>query len=111
MLHLAESSSQPLTHFLRFVVERPHTPFVGDAPIFVDDVETLWPCGIRIVRRIVHFIDAEWRRELESLGEIVGDGHPLRERFRLCVANVIFFFFVAFHLPLIGRMSFAHVDR
>jgi len=110
MLYFAEASGEPVTHFLGIVFEGAVAALVGDAALLVDDVEALGPGGVGVVGRVGHFVDAEGDRVFEALGEVVGDGDALGERFRLGVADVVFVFFVGLHLPLVERVGFAYVD-
>ena len=90
------------------VVERAHSPAICDVAGLIDDVDSLWPRGIRIVGGVGHVVDAERYRIFKSIDEIVGDGDALLQRFWLGVADI--FLHVGFHLPFVGRMRFANVD-
>src|SRR6266850_44025 len=90
MLHFAVTSGQPGAGFGGLIVKRPHSAAVGDAAVFIDDVETLGPRGIREVGGVGHVIHAKGQWILEALGEVVGDGHALFQSFRLRVANIVF---------------------
>ncbi len=111
MLYFTVPLCEPFAHFFRLVFKRPHPAFVRDAPIFVDDIEPLGPGGIRIVRGVTHFINAERNPEFKSLREVIRDRHALLHGSWLRVANVVLFLLIALHLPLVGGMSFAHIDR
>src|SRR5580704_11906680 len=110
MLYFAEAAGEPVADFLGIVFEGAVAAFVRDAALLVDDVEALGPCGVGVVGGVGHFVDAEGDGIFEALGEIVGDGYALRERFWLGVADVVFVFFVGLHLPLVERVGFANVD-
>jgi hypothetical protein len=110
MLYFAEAIGEPVADFLGVVFEGAIAAFVGDAALLIEDVEALRPGGVRVVGGVGHFVDAEGDEIFEALGEVVGDGDALRERFRLGVADVVFVFFVGFHLPLVERVGFADVD-
>jgi hypothetical protein len=90
-------------------MERAHAAAVSDAAGFVDDVETLGPRGIGVVSGVVDVVDSESNWVVEPLDEIVGNGHALSEGLRLGVTDVLFH--VGFHLPFVGRVSFADVHR
>jgi hypothetical protein len=89
------------------VIKRPDPAAIGNASIFIEDVQPLRPRRIRIVCAIVHIIDSKWQRKLEAFHEIVGDRHTLLQVLWLRVANVILH--VRFHLPFIGGMGLAHI--
>ena len=108
MLHGAVAGGQPSADFFGIVVERAHTAAIGDAARFIDDVEALWPGGVRVVCRVTHVVDAKGDGIFEALDEIVGNGHPLSQALWLGVAYVVLH--IGFHLPLVGGMSFADVD-
>jgi hypothetical protein len=108
VFYLAVFRGEPGAGFGGIVVEGAHAAAVGDVAGFIDDVEALGPGGVGVVGGVVHVVDAEGNRELEALGEIVGDSQALRECFRLRVTDVIFE--VGFHLPLVRGMRFADVD-
>ena len=90
-------------------MERSHTAAVSDASALVNDVEPFRPGRVGQVRGVAHIVDAEGQSEFESLDEIVGDKHALLQRFWLRVAD--FILQVGFHLPFIGGVRFANVDR
>ena len=104
-----KSRSQPGASLFRMVVEWTHAACVGDAPVLVDDVNALGPRGVGIVRGVRHIVDPEGHRIFEPLDEIIGDSDALLQRFGLRVADV--FFHVRFHLPFVGGMRLAYVDR
>ena len=104
----AEAFGEPRTNFFRLIVERAHAASIRDAAMLVDHVEPLGPGRICEIGGIVHVVDPEGERVPLPLHEIVGNGHALLERLRLCVADV--FFHVRFHLPLVGGMCFADVN-
>jgi hypothetical protein len=108
VLHGSVSRGQPFARFCRLVVKRAYSSPIGDVPTFVDDVNSLRPCGVRCVGGVAHVIDSEGQRKLESFGEIIRDGHALLQRFWLRITDVILY--VGFHLPLVGGMRLAHVD-
>jgi hypothetical protein len=90
------------------IVERAEASAIHDLSGFIDDVEAFRPCCVGVISDVVHVVHGERQGEMESLNEIVGDGHSLREGVRLGVANVLIH--VGFHLPFIERMSFADID-
>ena len=110
MFYGAVARGQPFAHFRGVVVERTHSAAVGDVPALINDVQALGPCGVGIVSRVAHVVDAEGQGKLESLCEIIGDRQALLQRFRLRVADVIFILQIRFHLPFVGGMRFANVD-
>src|SRR5581483_11309942 len=93
LLHLAVALREPVAHLPGIVMERAHSAAIGDAALFVDDIEALGPGGVGVVG---------------GVAEIVGDENTLREILRLRVANV--FLDVRFHLPFVGRMRLANVN-
>ena len=108
MLYRAVAAGEPSADLVGIVVERTHAAAIGDAAGFVDDVEAFWPGGVGVVGGVIDVVDAEGNRVVEAFDEIVSDGYPLRQSLRLGVANV--FLYVGLHLPLVGRMGFAHVN-
>ncbi len=108
MLHGSVARSQPFARFGWLVVKRAYSSAIGDVPTFVDDVNPLRPRGVGVVGGVAHVIDPEGQRKLESVGEIIRDGHALFQRFWLGVTDIILD--VGFHLPFVGGMRFAHVD-
>jgi hypothetical protein len=89
-------------------MERSHAATIGDAARFVDDVEAFGPRRISVVGGVIDVVDAEGNRVVEPLDEIVRDGYALSQSLRLGITDIVLH--VGFHLPLIGGMSFAHVD-
>ena len=110
MFCFAEAVGEPVANFPGIVFEGAVAAFVRDTALLVEDIEALGPGGVGVIGGVVHFVDAEGDGIFEALGEIVGDGDALLERFRLGVADVVFVFFIRFHLPLVERMRFADVD-
>ena len=110
MFYFAETIHKPVADFPGIVFEGAVAALVGDVALLVDDVEALGPSGVSIIGGVGHFIDAEGDGVFEALGEVVGDGDALRERFRLGIADVVFVFFVGLHLPLVERVGLADVD-
>lgn len=110
MFYFAETVGEPIADFLGIVFERTVAAFVRDAALLVNDVEPLGPGGVGVVGGVAHFVDAKGDGIFETLGEIVGDGDALFKSSGLGVADIIFVFFVGFHLPLVERVSFTHVD-
>ena len=108
MLYFAVAGGEPGADFFRIVMEWSHAAAIGDASGLVDDVEALGPGGVGVVGGVGHVVDAEREREIETLGEIVGDGEALFQRLGLGVTDV--FLEVGFHLPFVGGMRFADVD-
>src|SRR5712692_11537945 len=98
---------EPFAGFFGLVIEWAHSAAVGDVAALINNVNALGPCGVRVVGRIAHIIDAEGQGKLESLDEIISDDYPLLQSFWLRVADVILH--VGFHLPFVGGMSFANV--
>src|SRR6267378_3033553 len=47
VFHFAVTPGQPGARLGGLIVKRPHSAAVGDAAVFIDDVETLGPRGIR----------------------------------------------------------------
>lgn len=109
MLHRSITRRKPLAHFNGMVIERPNPAAISDAPALVNDVEPLRPGRIRSIRSVAHVVDPERERELESLGEVPGDGHALLQRLWLRVADIILH--IGFHLPFVGGMRFTYVYR
>jgi hypothetical protein len=60
-----------------------------------------------VIRQIVHRIDADRKREVEPLREIIGDSDALYQRFRLRITDALIH--VRLHLPLVQRMRLADV--
>src|ERR1700674_1192489 len=109
VLHRSIPCGEPFPRFFRAVLEWPHAAAIGDPPALVDYVNPLRPRGVRVIGCVVHVIDTKWQWKLESLDEIVCDGHTLLQCFRLRVADVVLH--VGLHLPFVGRMGLAHVHR
>jgi hypothetical protein len=109
MLYFAVARGEPSAHFLRIVVEWAHAAAIGDAAGFVDDVEAFGPGGVGVIGGIGHVVDAEGKRKIEALRKIVADGEALLQRRGLGVADVLFD--VGLHLPFVGGMRFADIDR
>jgi hypothetical protein len=107
----AIARGQPFAHFGWIVIERAHSAAVSDSPTLINDVKTLRPGGVGIIGGVAHVVDAERKGKLESLRKIIGDDQALFQRFRLRVADVILFLQVGFHLPFVGGMRFANVNR
>jgi hypothetical protein len=108
MFHNAVSPGQPIPYFGRLVVERTHSSAIRDVPALINNVEALRPRCISIIRSIAHVIHAKRQWVFESLCKVIGDGHPLFQRFWLRVAHVIFH--VGLHLPFVGGMRLAHIN-
>lgn len=68
-------------------LERSQPAAIYDFSGFIEDINALRPAGIDGVGSIGHGIHAERNWKMESLNEIVGDGHALLERLRLRVAD------------------------
>jgi len=111
MLHVAVALCQPGSHFFRVILERTVAALVGNAAVLVNDVQALRPGRIRVVRRIIHFVNPEGQWELEPPGEIVGDNNSLLECLGLHIADVVFVFFIRLHSPFVRGMRFTNVDR
>ncbi len=109
MFYFAVAGGEPGADFLWIVMEWSHAAAIGDAGGFVNDIEALGPGCVGVVGSVGHVVDAEGEREIETFGEIVGDGEALFQRFGLGVADV--FLEVGLHLPFVGGMRFADVDR
>src|SRR5882724_13106584 len=77
MFHFAVTPGQPGAGFGGLIVKRAHSAAVGDAAVFIDDVEPLGPRGVRKIGGVGHVVDAKGQGILEALGEVVGDGHAL----------------------------------
>ena len=107
MLHSAVAGGEPAADFVGIVMKWPHATPIGDAAGFVDDVEPLGPRGVGVIRGVINVVDAESDRVVESFDEIVRDSYALSQSLGLRVANIILD--VGFHLPLVSRMSFAHI--
>ncbi len=88
-------------------MKRSHAAPICNAAGFVDDVETLGPCGVGVIGGVVDVVDSEGDGVVEAFDEIVRDRYSLRESFRLGVADVILH--VGLHLPLVGRMRFTYI--
>src|SRR4029077_15940986 len=84
-----KSFFEPGARFLRMKLKRSQTAAIHDFSGFVQDVNALRPAGINGVGIVGHGIHAERNGEMESLDEIVGDGHALLERLRLRVADTL----------------------
>ena len=108
MLYSAVAGGQPRADFVGIVMERSHAATIGDAARFVDDVEAFGPRRISVVGGVIDVVDAEGNRVVEPLDEIVRDGYALSQSLRLGITDIVLH--VGSHLPLIGGMSFAHVD-
>jgi hypothetical protein len=106
--HWAKALREPGANFLRIVIEGAHAACICDAPVLVDHIEALGPCGIGQIRRVTHVVDPEGQRIFLPLHKIVGDGHALLQSFRLRVAHILFH--VRFHLPFICGMRLAHIN-
>lgn len=107
MFHGPIPYSQPVSNFGGLVVEGPHPSAIDDMPGLINDVQPLRPSGVRVVGGIAHVVDSEGQWKFEARGEILGDRHPLLERFGLRVTYVILH--VGFHLPFVDRMRLANV--
>jgi len=110
VFHFAVALSKPCANFLRIILEGAIATLVGDAAAFVNDIEPLGPCGIRVVGAVGHFIDAKGYGKFIALDEIVADGDAIFDLLGLGVADVVFFLFVGLHPPLVGRMRFTDVN-
>src|SRR5437588_3269855 len=66
VFYFAVASGQPCAHFGRIVIEGSHSAAVCDLSVYIDDVESLGPSGVRVIRGIFHIIDAEGQRIFES---------------------------------------------
>ena len=82
-----KSSVEPGARFLRMKVERAEPAAIDDFSGFIEDINALRPAGIEGVGGVGHGIHTERNREVESQGEIIGDGHALGERFWLRVTD------------------------
>jgi hypothetical protein len=100
---------QPDAYFRRVIVERAHAAAIRDAAGFIDNVEAFRPGGVGSLGGVIEVVDAERDGVVEALDEIVGDGHTLGKIFRLGVAHVVLH--IGFHLPFVGWMRFADIDR
>ncbi len=109
MLYLAIACGEPAANLIGIVMERSHATTIGDAAGFVDDIEALGPRGVSVIGSVIDVVDPKSDRVVESLDEIIRDSYALSQTLRLGVTDVVFH--VGFHLPLVGRMGFAHVDR
>src|SRR6185436_18013473 len=72
-----ESPVQPCRYFFGMVAKWPRLPFVDYDPILVDDVESLGPAGIQLIRSIVHAVNRKRELIVESSGKILGDSHSV----------------------------------
>ena len=108
VFYFAVARGEPCARFFRVIVEWAHPAGVRDFALLIDDVNALGPSGVSVVCGVGHVVDAEGQRVFLPLDEIIGDGDALLEGSRLRVADILFH--VGFHLPLVGRMRFAHVD-
>ena len=109
MFYCAVARGEPFASFLRLVVEWTDPTAVSDAAALINDVNSLRPRGIGVIGGVAHVIDSEGQSEVESFDEIIRNRHALLECFRLRVTNVVFE--IRFHLPLVGGMRFANVNR
>jgi hypothetical protein len=85
--HRREFLLEPGARFLGMKVEGAEPAAVNNFSGFIEDIDALGPTGVERVGGVGHGIDTDWNREMETLGEIVGDGHALGERFRLRIAD------------------------
>jgi hypothetical protein len=90
-------------------VKGAHAAAISNPAGFIDNVEAFRPGRIGSLGGVVDVVDAERDGIVEALDEIVSDGYTLRKIFRLGVANVVLH--VGLHLPFVGRMRFAYIDR
>src|SRR5713226_992997 len=72
MFHFSVTPGQPCAGFAGLIVKRAHSASIGDAAVFIDDVETLGPRGVRKIGGVGHVIHAKGQGILEALGEVVG---------------------------------------
>ena len=91
------------------VIERANASAVRDLALLINNIDTLRPRRIGVIRDVVHIVHAEGKRKMETLDEIVGDRHPLLGRVRLGVAHALIH--VRLHLPFVQRMRFANINR
>ena len=89
------------------IVEWPDPPAIHNLSFFINDVYALRPRRIRVIRNVVHVIHGEGNWEVETLDEIVSDGHALFGSMRLRVTNTLIN--VRLHLPFVERMRFANI--
>src|SRR6266513_2893173 len=108
MFHHPIARGQPFAGFIGLVVERSHPAAVGDVAALINDVNAFGPRSICVVGGVAHIVNSEGQGELESLREIIRDGHALLQCFRLSIANVVLH--IGFHLPFVGGMRFTNVN-
>ena len=89
------------------IVEWPDPAAIHNLSFFINDVYALRPRRIRVIRNVVHVIHREGNWEVETLDEIVSDGHALFGSMRLRVTNTLIN--VRLHLPFVERMRFANI--
>jgi hypothetical protein len=109
VLYGAVAGGEPAANFVGIVMEGAHAAAISDAAGFVDDVEPFWPGGVGVVSGVVDVVYAEGNGIVEALDEVVGDGYALSESLGLGVADVVLH--VGLHLPFVGGMSLADIDR
>lgn len=102
-----ESLLQPCACFWWMIIERPNSAPVRNLSLLINNVDAFRPRRIGMVGDVMHVINAEWNREVETLNKIIGDGYALLGSVRLCVTYTLIN--VRLHLPLIQRMRFANV--
>ena len=91
------------------IIERAKSASISDFSRFIDDVNPFGPTSVREIRRIVHVVHAQRKREVEPPCEIVGNRHALRQCLRLGIANTLVH--VGFHLPFVLRVRLANINR
>jgi hypothetical protein len=89
------------------VIERPNSSAIRDPALLINNIDTLRPRRVGVIRDVVHIVHAEGHWKMKTLDEIVGDGHALLGGVRLRVTNILIH--VRLHLPFIERMRFADV--
>src|SRR4030095_11195242 len=66
-----EAPFQPARYFFGMVAIGPRLPFINYRPFLVDDVKPLRPTGVEFIRPIIHSINRERERIVESAGKIL----------------------------------------
>jgi hypothetical protein len=107
MLYRAVAAGEPAADLVGIVVERTHAAAIGDVAGFVNDVEAFGPSGVGVIGGVIDVVDAESDWVVEAFNEIVRDSYALSQSFRLGITDVVLH--VGLHLPLVSRMSFAHI--
>lgn len=104
-----EPLGEPRPRLFRMKPKGPESALINNLPLLIEDVNPFRPPTIHVVGGVVHIVNSERQREVETLCKVVGDRHTLREAMRLRIAHALIH--IRLHLPFILRMRLADVDR